>query len=36
MACDLALYLLKQGSYSTEGDIVILVGFDIHAVPIIC
>ena len=25
MACDLALYLLKQGSYSKEGDIVILV-----------
>lgn len=25
MACDLALYLLKQGYYSKEGDIVILV-----------
>lgn len=26
MACDLAVHLLKQGSYSREGDIVILVG----------
>lgn len=25
MACDLALYLLRQGSYSKEGDVVILV-----------
>jgi len=25
MACDLAMYLLNQGSYSNEGDIVILV-----------
>jgi len=25
MACELALYLLKQGCYSKEGDIVILV-----------
>ncbi|KAL1409923.1 hypothetical protein Q8F55_003922 [Vanrija albida] len=27
MACDLALYLLKQGPYSEEGDIVILCGY---------
>lgn len=25
MACDLAIYLLKQGAYSQEGDVVILV-----------